>query len=258
MGPPDTWDRLAEFLRTVPDLLPDGIERIVVVSGHHEGDRIEITSAAAPDLLFDYYGFPEHTYRLRYPAPGSPELAARIAALLDEAGIANDLDGERGLDHGVFVPFLLSFPDAAVPVVQVSLRHDLDAAFHLGLGRALAPLRDEGVLLVGSGMSYHNMRAFGSPHAAADSDTFDAWLTAACTGPPERRDAALAAWSAAPAARAAHPREEHLLPLLVAAGAAEGEAGHRIFTGTAMGARISGFAFGALADTPAVAGAATS
>ncbi len=247
MGPPDTWDHLADFLRSLPDLLPEGIERIVVVSGHHEGDHIEITSASKPELLFDYYGFPEHTYRLRYPAPGSPELADRISQILDDAGISNRLDNERGLDHGVFVPFLLAFPEADRPVVQVSLRHDLDAGFHLRLGRALAPLRDEGVLLVGSGMSYHNMRAFGSHRARADSEAFDHWLTAACTAPPHERDQALLAWAGAPSARAAHPREEHLLPLLVAAGAAEGDPGTRIFTDVAMQARLSGFAFGNLA-----------
>ncbi len=244
MGPRDTWDRLAEFLGTVGDRLPYGVDRIVVVSGHHEGDRIEITSAAHPELLFDYYGFPEHTYRLRYPAPGSPELAAHIADLLDGAGIANRLDAERGLDHGVFVPFLLAFPDADRPVVQVSLRHDLDAAFHLELGRALAPLRDEKVLVVGSGMSYHNMSAFGSQRARPDSEAFDSWLAAACTGPGEGRSSALSRWVAAPSARAAHPREEHLLPLLVAAGAAGDEPGERIFTDVVMGARISGFSFG--------------
>lgn len=252
MGPPDTWDHLAEFLRTLPALLPEGVERIVVVSGHHEGDRVEITSAAKPELFFDYYGFPEHTYRLRYPAPGSPELAGRISRMLDDAGIANRLDAERGLDHGVFVPFLLAFPDADRPVVQVSLRDDLDARFHLELGRALAPLRDEGVLLVGSGMSYHNMAAFGSNRALADSEAFDRWLTEACTGPAHERARALAGWAGAPSARAAHPREEHLLPLLVAAGAAEGDPGRRIFTDVAMQARLSGFAFGDLAvPTPA-------
>lgn len=250
MGPPDTWDQLAEFLRGVPDLLPAGVEQIVVVSGHHESDRVEITSTPAPDLLFDYYGFPEHTYRLRYPAPGSPELATRIGALLDGAGIANRCDEHRGLDHGVFVPFMLAFPDATKPIVQVSMRHDLDPRFHLAVGQALTPLRDEGVLVVGSGMSYHNMRAFGSSRAIADSERFDAWLTAACTGPPTTRDAALSAWEAAPAARAAHPREEHLIPLMVTAGAAVGERGHRIFSGEAMGARISAFAFGELVASP--------
>ena len=179
-------------------------------------------AARSPPLLFDYYGFPEHTYRLKYPAPGSPALAARVRELLADADIAADEDPARGYDHGVFVPFLLAFPDADIPVVQLSLRADLDPAAHLAIGRALAPLRDEGVLIVGSGMSYHNLREFWStrPADVEAAARFDAWLAAAVENPESAaRDAQLAAWAAAPGARAAHPRDEHLLPLMVAAGA---------------------------------------
>lgn len=249
MGPSNTWDRLAEFLRSFELLLSERPKAIVVVSGHHEGDAIEITSSPNPPMLFDYYGFPAHTYELSYPAPGSPVLAGHIADLLNEAGIANRLDADRGFDHGVFVPMLLMFPDAEIPVVQMSLRSDLDAGFHLRLGQAIGSLRDEGVLILGSGLSYHNMSAFGSGRSGQDSLDFDTWLTRACTAPPAERGKQLARWSEAPAARAAHPREEHLLPLMVIAGAASEESGARVFADDVMGARVSAYAFGDTTDS---------
>jgi len=244
MGPPDTWDRLAAFLRSVSAGVGEYPDAIVVVSGHHEGSLIEVTSGAAPPLLFDYSGFPPHTYELEYPAPGSPALAARIADLLSAAGIPHRLDDRRGFDHGVFVPLLLVYPDAGIPVVQVSLRSDLDARFHLGLGATLAPLRDEGVLILGSGMTYHDMRSFGTPQAGPASATFDDWLRTACEAPATQRGRMLAAWDTAPAARTAHPREEHLLPLVVVAGAAADDHGRQVFRDEVMGATISAYAFG--------------
>lgn len=244
MGPADTWDRLAEFLTFFADRLGTAPRAIVVISGHHEGEVVEVSTAEAPPLLFDYYGFPPHTYELRYPAPGSPPLGRRIGELLAAAGIAHRFDDRRGLDHGVFVPLLLMYPDADIPVVQVSLRSDLDAGFHLELGAALAPLRREGVLLLGSGLSYHNMNAFMTPPAADGSAVFDGWLTTAVEAPPDRRRQLLADWDSAPAARLAHPREEHLLPLMVVAGAAGEDPGRRVFVDHAMGATISGYAFG--------------
>lgn len=249
MGPADTWDELAGFLRSFGDVIGARPEAIVVASGHHESDVIEVTAAPAPPMLFDYYGFPPHTYELSYPAPGSPELAGRIGQLLSRAGIPHRADPARGFDHGVFVPMLLMYPQADIPVVQVSLSQDLDAAHHLALGEAIAPLRDEGVLIVGSGMTYHNMALFGTHQAAADSSRFDTWLTAACTGDPARRRAALARWADAPSGHAAHPRPEHLLPLMVAAGAAGNEPGERVFTDEVMGARISAYRFGPPAAT---------
>lgn len=244
IGPADTWDRLAEFLRSFDHLVGSRPEAIIVVSGHHEGDVVEITSSSSPPMLFDYYGFPDHTYELSYPAPGSPALAGRVGDLLAAARIDHRLDPDRGFDHGVFVPFLLVYPDADIPVVQVSMRSDLDPGFHLGLGEVLAPLRDEGVLIVGSGLSYHNMSAFMTAQAARDSRIFDDWLDAACTSQPATRQSKLGNWDRAPAARAAHPREEHLLPLMVVAGAAGDDVGRTVFRDTAMGATISGYAFG--------------
>src|SRR6185437_8502008 len=139
---------------------------------------------------------------------------------LASAGIASDEDAERGFDHGVFVPFLLAFPEATIPVVQLSLRTDLDPAAHLAIGRALAPLREQGVLIVGSGMSYHNLRYFRAdePRSNAASEHFDAWLTETVeAADPALRERRLIAWAEAPDARACHPESEHLLPLMVAA-----------------------------------------
>jgi aromatic ring-opening dioxygenase catalytic subunit (LigB family) len=198
-----------------------------------------------PPILYDYYGFPPESYAITWPAPGSPPLAARVRALLDLAGLPSAEDGERGFDHGTFIPLKLTFPDADVPTIQLSLEEGLDPARHLAIGRALAPLRDEGVLLVGSGMSYHNMRGFRHREGRADAEAFDAWLQRAAISEAVERDAALTRWSAAPAARRAHPREEHLLPLMVMAGAAGADRGRVTFTGTFGGARISAVEFGA-------------
>jgi len=243
-GTADMWAPMAAFLRGLIATLPAKPRAVVVVSGHWEEASFTVNSATQPPLLFDYYGFPEHTYQLKYPAPGSPELAQRVRDLLEAAGMATGEDAQRGLDHGVFIPFMLVLPDADVPVVEVSLRADLDPAAHLRAGQALATLRDEGVLIVGTGMSYHNMRGFG-PGAAAPSMQFDTWLSAAVTAPSaQQRNDALTAWERAPAARASHPREEHLLPLMVAAGAAGADLGHKIFEGQVLGATVSGFQFG--------------
>ncbi len=244
MGPPDTWHRMAEWLRGVPELLGSTPQAVLVISGHWEEEPLAVTANPAPSLLYDYYGFPEHTYRLKYPAPGSPSLAARVGELLAEAGFPVKEDPARGFDHGVFIPFKLIYPHADVPVVQLSLRAGLDAGAHIRIGRALAPLRREGVLIVGSGMSFHNLRAFG-PAAGPPSDQFDEWLTnAVCAADAERRNNELAAWKHAPGARLAHPREEHLLPLMVSAGAAENQQGRKLFQDRVMGATVSAFGFG--------------
>jgi aromatic ring-opening dioxygenase catalytic subunit (LigB family) len=235
----------AQWLAGLPGSLPAAPKAIVSVSAHWEGDRFTVSSAAQPPMLYDYYGFPPHTYEVRYPAPGSPELAARIRALLGAAGIDSDEDGERGFDHGTFVPLALAFPKADVPVVAMSLRSGLDPAEHLRMGEALAPLRDEGVLVLGSGLSYHNLRQFG-PAGGPASQQFEAWLTDAVTVPDAKtRNARLREWSKAPAARASHPREEHLIPLMVAAGAAQEDRGSLAFVDTIRGIRSANYAFGA-------------
>ena len=241
-GPADTWDRTAAWLKGLVAGLPERPKAILMISGHWEEPVFTVGSSPKPPMLFDYYGFPEHTYRLTFDAPGSPALASRVRELLAGAGFATAEDTTRGYDHGVFVPLKLVTPEADIPVVQLSLRGDLDPAAHLAGGRALAPLRDEGVLIVGSGMSWHNMRGF-SPAFTEKSARFDAWLEGALSD-PARRDEAIKHWDQGPYAREAHPREEHLAPLFVAAGAADCEAGHLAFRDTAMDVVISGYAFG--------------
>src|SRR3569623_2237346 len=174
-GPAGTWDKTAAWLKGLVAGLPERPKAILVVSGHWEATQFTVGSAARPPMIFDYYGFPEETYRLRFDAPGSPALAKRVRELLGEAGFPTSEDAERGYDHGVFVPLKLAVPDADIPVVQLSLRSDLDPQAHLAAGRALAPLRNEGVLIVGSGMSWHNMRGF-TPAFTAKSQAIDARL----------------------------------------------------------------------------------
>lgn len=217
----------------------------VVVSGHWEEPVPTISSRRDYAMLYDYYGFPRETYEIQYPAPGSPEVAAQVVDALGAAGFTTATDRERGYDHGVFVPFSLVAPEATIPVVPVSLVAGLDPAQHLAAGRALAPLRDDGILIVGSGMSFHNLRAlYGGADVLSRSQRFDAWLNDAVTGDPAQRDARLTGWASAPEARFAHPREEHLLPLMVAAGAAGGDRGTRDYNDVIMGAATSGFRFG--------------
>lgn len=244
MGPADTWERLAEWLRALNSTLPAQPRALLVVSAHWEEALPTVLTSAQPPLLFDYYGFPPHTYELKWPAPGALDLAQQVLGLLARAGIEAGQDPQRGYDHGVFVPLLLSYPDAQAPTLQLSLRADLDPEAHLAMGRALAPLRDEGVLIIGSGNSYHNMQGFGTPLALQHSRSFDAWMGETVALDAAQREAALAHWSAAPAARACHPREEHLLPLLVAAGAAGDSPGAIVFQDVMLGALISAVRFG--------------
>ncbi|WP_028081418.1 DODA-type extradiol aromatic ring-opening family dioxygenase [Solimonas soli] len=244
-NPPHIWDRMADFLRGLAATLPARPRAVLLISGHWLEPAFTAGSHPRPPLIYDYYGFPEHTYQLRYDAPGDPALAARARELIVDAGLPADIDAQRGYDHGVFIPLKLVLPDADVPLVQLSLLNNLDAAAHLAAGRALAPLRDEGVLIVGSGMSFHNMRAYGDPRFGPVSDTFDAWLTGAVEAAPGEREARLARWDQAPSARLSHPprAEEHLLPLMVAAGAAPAGRGRRIFSDRVMETTISGYRF---------------
>lgn len=244
--PADTWSRMGEWLGAVPERLGARPEAILVVSGHWEAPAFTVNAQAAPPLLYDYTGFPAHTYELSYPVAGAPALAARVQALLGAAGFAADAEHARGLDHGVFIPLKMIYPEADVPIVQLSLRAGLDPAEHLAAGRALAALRDEGVLIIGSGMSYHNMRRFRFDEAALDPDSvrFDEWLTETVALPAPLRAQRLKDWAAAPGGRAAHPREEHLLPLHVVAGAAGEDSGRRVFQDRVLGSVQSAFEFG--------------
>jgi aromatic ring-opening dioxygenase catalytic subunit (LigB family) len=197
-----------------------------------------------PPMLYDYYGFPPASYQIQWPAPGAPAVAKRTQDLLGAAGIASATNAERGFDHGTFVPLKLAYPDADVPAVQLSLKAGLDPAEHIAIGRALAPLRDEGVFIVGSGMTFHNLRAFRDPRSVPISESFDAWLRGAATAAPAERDKLLVNWEQAPVARVAHPREEHLIPLMVIAGAAGADRGTIPFNGTFAGLRLSAYHYG--------------
>jgi aromatic ring-opening dioxygenase catalytic subunit (LigB family) len=240
--PQGIWTGMQSFLETIPARLPIPPTAILVISGHWETEGFALTGAAQPSLLFDYYNFPPHTYQLRYDAPGDPALAARAAALLQAAGLQARIDPERGLDHGVFVPMKVAFPDAYIPIVEMSVDKSLDPARHLAAGRALAPLRHEGVLILATGMSFHNMRGYNDPRSTAPSQEFDQFLADAIAKPAAERANDLESWAAAPAARYAHPREEHLLPLLVAAGASDA-AGERIYNELVLKTAISAFRF---------------
>lgn len=244
MGPADTWVPMAQWLQGLITGLAHRPREILVVSAHWEKPTPTVTTADTPALIFDYQGFPPHTYELTWPAPGSPHLADRVCRHLGAAGIAARPDSSRGFDHGVFVPLKVAIPDADIPIVALSLEAGLDPARHLLIGRALAPLRDEGVLIIGSGMSYHDMNGFMTSHGLVDSRIFDDWLDTAVSAGPEDRDRHLKNWSSAPAARRAHPREEHLLPLMVVAGAAGDDIGEVIFSDEVMGAKVSAHGFG--------------
>ncbi len=245
-NPPHAWNRMGDFLKGLASTLPHRPKAILMVSAHWLESSFDLTSGAAPELIYDYYGFPPHTYELKYPAPGEPKLAARIAALLGQAGLPSKVNPSRGFDHGMFIPLMLMFPKADIPVVQLSLNSNLDPQLHLQLGQALTTLRDEGVLIVGSGMSFHNMRGYGDPRFGPISDEFDNWLTNAVQAEPEQRRQALIDWAVAPSARLSHPprAEEHLLPLMVAAGAAGADKGQRVFSDRVMETTLSAFSFG--------------
>ena len=181
------WDGLAAYLRGIEGSLSMRPKAVLVISGHWEMPQPTVNIAERPKLLFDYYGFPEHTYRLKYPVAGAPDLEPRVRSLLADAGFELGVDSKRGLDHGVFVPFLLIFPRADVPIMQLSLLQSLDPAAHLAMGRALAPLRERGVLIVGSGMSYHNLAAMFSGRGAEAAAAFDALASGGGAGPEDSR-----------------------------------------------------------------------
>lgn len=237
--PPHEWDGLREALASLVGKLPSTPRAIVVITAHWETDVFTIEGGASPGLIYDYWGFPPHTFELTHPAPGDPALAAEIDALLTDAGIDHRVDAAHGWDHGVFIPLKVMDPDATIPLVAMSVRADLDPVAHLELGRALAPLRDRGVFVVGSGFSFHNFAKFGAPEA----QIFDDWLQQTMTSDATTRWNALANWTDAPAARIAHAREEHLIPLMVAAGAADDVPARRFFSGRVLNTPTSCWLF---------------
>lgn len=238
-------DTLITYLQSLAQLPPETPRALLVVSAHWEEQVPTLMTARRPPMFYDYYGFPEASYQITWPAPGAPWLAPRVRELLAQAGFESAEDPERGYDHGTFIPLKVTYPEPTIPVLQLSLKAGLDAAEHLALGAALAPLRDEGVFIVASGVSFHNLRLFRDPRAVPIAEVFDAWLRDVMAKDAAGRAEGLIQWEAAPLARTAHPREEHLIPLMVATGAAGSDAAALAFNGTFSGLRLSAFHFGA-------------
>ena len=218
-------EEMVEGLRTIAGRIerPDAI---IVVSAHWEETIATITGAEHPEIIYDYYGFPPQSYEIQYPAPGHPALAERLRACLQQNGVVADLDAGRGFDHGLFIPLKIMYPEADIPCIQLSLLASLDPAAHIALGAALSEMRRDGVLVMGSGFSFHNLKAFFSPDASQPdekNDAFERWLIDTCSSPDlteAERTRRLVHWEEAPHARYCHPREEHLLPLHVCYGMA--------------------------------------
>ncbi|WP_323018580.1 class III extradiol ring-cleavage dioxygenase [Castellaniella sp.] len=245
--PANNYAALTTALRGIPAALPQPPRAILMISAHWiTRDRLKITSHPQPGMVYDYHGFPADTYELHYPAPGSPRLSARLKDLLSAKNIPISEDSRRGYDHGAFVPAYIMYPKAQIPMVQLSIEAGFDPSWHHALGAALQPLRDENILIVGSGLSFHNLRSFG-PAAREPSALFDAWLQEALvdTTPDQRQDH-LRHWDDAPAARICHPMEDHLTPLFVADGAAGKDTASCFHHETEFfgGLTISSFRFG--------------
>jgi len=233
------------FMAALPNKLhrPDAI---VVFSAHWEATSVTLQSNANPDMLFDYYGFPKETYSIQYPASGNPSLVHEIAQLLDKSSIPYKTDVTRGFDHGLFIPLMLMYPDADIPCFQISLLHSQNPQEHINLGKALRPLTDKNILFIGSGFSFHNLRAFNFGHNETvdqRNESFQDWLLTICCSTQlteDERTKELIAWETAPNARYCHPREEHLLPLHICYGLA-GVAAENIFDDTIAGKRSLAF-----------------
>jgi aromatic ring-opening dioxygenase catalytic subunit (LigB family) len=244
-GMREMFAKTAKEFAALPGRLPARPKAVLVITGHWEATEFSVSTSAHPAMDYDYSGFPAHTYQLQYPAPGSPALATRVTELLAGGGIDCKQDPARGFDHGTFVPLGLMFPNADVPIVLLSMKSGYDAAEHLRVGRLLAPLRDEGILILGSGLTYHNMRGFGNPASTPVAAAFERYLNDAVTQPDAAvRDQMLVDWTQAPSARQAHPREDHLIPLMVVAGAAGADRGVRIFVDHVMAVDMASYQFG--------------
>jgi len=235
---------MVDFMIRLPSQLvkPDAI---LVISAHWEESAATLLGAQNPAMFYDYYGFPEKAYEITYPAPGSPELANRIAGLMKKNNIPARIDPQRGFDHGLFIPLKLMYPEADIPSLQLSLLRSLDPAAHIALGNALRGLMNENILVIGSGFSFHNMRAFSwDGNSAPDpaNEAFQNWLIETCTGPisQSEREQRLIEWEKAPSARYCHPREEHLLPLHVCQAMADKSA-KLIFDDSILGKRAVAF-----------------
>lgn len=239
---------MASYFSGLISGLPTRPTAVLMVSAHWEENAPTVQVSPAPPMLYDYSGFPKETYAVQWPAPGAPDLAGEVESLLAAGGFNARRDGKRGFDHGAFVPMALANPKADMPTLQLSLLGSLDPAQHLAMGRALLPLREQGVLIIGSGMGYHNlpelMRAMRSGKTIEASKFFDEWLVETLSADPSSRESGLADWARAPMARASHPREEHLLPLHVCAGAAGEDPVSFPYREVVVGAHLSAAQFG--------------
>jgi 4,5-DOPA dioxygenase extradiol len=220
-------------------------EAILVISAHWEENTVTLMGSPNPSMFYDYYGFPPEAYAIDYPAHGNPGLAERLMGMLKEAGILAHIDPHRGFDHGLFIPLKMMYPLADIPALQLSLLHSLDPSAHLSLGKALRPLLEENILVIGSGFSFHNLGAFswgGMDTPDPANDAFQNWLIETCTRLPsqDQREKRLAEWEKAPSARYCHPREEHLLPLHVCTGMAGSQA-ELVFDDRILGKRSVAF-----------------
>jgi aromatic ring-opening dioxygenase catalytic subunit (LigB family) len=234
-----------DWMKHFAENLPERPTAILSISAHWQEDEFTVSTAKNPTMIYDYSGFPEHTYKIQYPALGAPTLAARVQELLTNAKIAIKTNAARGFDHGTFVPLSLMFPKADIPVVSMSIRKKYNPRDHILMGEALSPLRDEGVLIIGSGLSYHNMREFGLKSGTVASQKFGEWLGQTISlANTEERNRQLENWEQAPAARLAHPTEDHLIPLMTVVGAAKNDVGRVVLIDHAMSVDMATYQFG--------------
>ncbi|NTW04981.1 MAG: dioxygenase [Peptococcaceae bacterium] len=238
-------DKMIGFMKNLPEKIkrPDSI---IVFSAHWEENTVTIQSGKEPDIMYDYYGFPEAAYSIKYPCKGDTALALKIAELFRKNNIPHLLDDNRPYDHGSYIPLKMIYPNADIPVLQISLNRTLDPLTHLNIGKALRPLLEDNLLIIGSGFSFHNMRKFdfsGMDIPDSLNDEFQDKLIEICCSEKyeeEKKWENLINWEYIPNARYCHPREEHLLPLLVCAGLAK-DLGTKIFDSYILGKRATAF-----------------
>ncbi|KAI5631022.1 catalytic ligB subunit of aromatic ring-opening dioxygenase domain-containing protein [Phthorimaea operculella] len=235
----------ADFLTNVSQIVDlSRLRAIIIVTAHREEDVVTISSGKHHDLVYDYSNFPPETYKYKYEAEGDPELARRVQDAFQAAGMRARLDPERGWDHGTFIPMMLINPAANIPILQISIHTNQHAQYHYKMGEILYQFRKEGVAIFGSGMSYHNMHEF---RKASDNivvnEEFDDFLNDACTGDLKKRKDILN-WESVPGGLEAHPRwyADHLMPLIVNAGAGGSQPGRKVFESVFLGKfKMSGF-----------------
>ncbi len=218
---------------------------LLVISAHWEESKFTINTNPNPELLYDYYGFPPKAYDFDWPVKNDLSVVNEVKMALNIAGIGFNEDDQRDYDHGIFIPLMPAYPDAAIPVIQISLNANLSPEDHFNFGSAMAPLREKGIFIIGSGNSYHNVRSMfkPSPKAISASKEFDEWLKATLRLNADERKKAILNWENAPGARECHPREEHLIPLMVIMGAAKNDAAKISWTGTINGTSNTAFHF---------------